>query len=113
MKNLYLDDLRKTPDNFERVYSYGDFVKYISENGLPDFISFDHDLGEEKTGYDCAKFLVEFCLDHQLCLPEYVVHSQNPVGKENIEKLFENFERFHYRFVKGHGLALSHFTFGV
>lgn len=93
MKNLYLDDLRPTPTNFERVYTFEEFVAHILQNGLPDFISFDHDLGEGKTGFDCAKFLVEFCLDHQLRLPEYKVHSQNQVGKENIEKLFENFKK--------------------
>jgi len=91
MKKLYLDDLRSTPENFDRVYSYEEFPAFIKENGLPDFISFDHDLGEGKTGFDCAKWLVEFCLDNELPLPEFSVHSQNPVGKENIEKLLENF----------------------
>lgn len=93
--NLYLDDLRPTPEHFKRVYSYEEFEAFILENGLPKLISFDHDLGEGKTGYDCAMFLVEFCLDHNLKLPDYFIHSQNPVGKENIEKLLENFERFY------------------
>lgn len=48
--NLYLDDLRPTPEGFERVYSYTDFVAYLKCKGLPDFISFDHDLGEEFSG---------------------------------------------------------------
>lgn len=56
MKNLYLDDQRTTPENFEKVYSYEDSTRYISDNGIPNFISFDHDLGEVKTRYDCAKF---------------------------------------------------------
>jgi hypothetical protein len=42
------------------------------------------DYGPEKTGYDCAKWLVEYCVEHGLKFPEYVVHSMNPVGKENI-----------------------------
>jgi len=92
---LYLDDLRPTPEGFERVYDYEGFTEFITQNGLPDFISFDHDLGEGKTGYDCAKWLVEYCLDNQLLFSDFSVHSQNPVGKENIEKLFENF-RIHY-----------------
>ena len=89
---LYLDDLRSTPEGFERVYSYTEFVAYLEHKGLPDFISFDHDLGEEFSGYDCAKYLVDYCLDHQLSLPDFVVHSQNPVGKENIERLLNNFK---------------------
>ena len=55
MKKLYLDDLRVTPEGFDRVYNYTDFVEYITQNGLPNFISFDHDLGEDESGYDCAK----------------------------------------------------------
>mgnify|MGYP000937641675 CR=1 FL=1 len=96
--NLYLDDLRTTPEGFERVYSYEEFVAYLQHYGLPDFISFDHDLGEEfsvseMAGYDCAKYLVEYCIAHQLPLPDYKVHSQNPVGKANIEQLLANFKK--------------------
>ena len=91
---LYLDDLRPTPEGFDRVYSYEEFVAYLERKGLPDFISFDHDLGEDFSGYDCAKYLVEYCLAHQLPLLDYQVHSQNPVGKENIERLLENFRNF-------------------
>ena len=91
---LYLDDLRPTPEGFDRVYSYEEFVDYLEKEGLPDFISFDHDLGEDLSGYDCAKYLVEYCLAHQRPLPDYQVHSQNPVGKENIERLLENFRSF-------------------
>ena len=90
--NLYLDDLRTTPEGFERVYSYEEFVAYLQQKGLPVFISFDHDLGEGLSGYDCAKYLVDYCLDHQLPLPAFAVHSQNPVGKENIERLLRNFK---------------------
>ena len=91
---LYLDDLRPTPEGFDRVYSYEEFVDYLERKGLPDFISFDHDLGEGLSGYDCAKYLVEYCLAHQFPLPNYQVHSQNPVGKENIEQLLENFRKY-------------------
>ena len=95
--NLYLDDLRSTPENFKRVYDYDEFVNFINKNGVPEFISFDHDLGEGKTGFDCAKFLVEFCLDNGVSDINFQVHSQNPVGKENIEKLLANFNRLKNR----------------
>jgi len=93
MKNLYLDDIRPIPEGFDGVRSFEEFVSYITENGLPDYISFDHDLGEGKSGYDCAKWLVEYCLDHELDMPEFNVHSQNPVGRENIEGLLGGFEK--------------------
>ena len=91
--NLYLDDLRPTPEGFERVYSCEEFVAYLQQKGSPDFISFDHDLGEGLSGYDCVKYLVDYCLDHQLPLPAFAVHRQNPVGKANIEQLLANFKK--------------------
>ena len=93
MKKLFLDDLRILPTGFLGAKSYLEFTDFISQNGVPDFISFDHDLGEEKTGYDCAKWLVGFCMDNNLQLPEFYVHSQNPVGKGNIQILLDNFNK--------------------
>ena len=75
------------------VKTQSEFEKYIKENGLPDFISFDNDLGIGcGEGYGCAKFLVNYCLDHELQLPNYYVHSMNTVARENIHALFDNFE---------------------
>lgn len=91
--NLFLDDLRSIPEGFIGVKNFNEFIIFIKLNGLTKFISFDHDLGEGKTGYDCAKFLISYCLDNNLSLPNWKVHSQNPVGKENIEKLLYNFEK--------------------
>ena len=86
MKNkIYLDDVR-TPvkDGWTVVRSYEEFVDKVVELGLNsiEIISFDHDLGDtameeyynnvspnftlnydnikEKTGLDCAKWLVNF-----------------------------------------------------
>lgn len=82
------------------VRSYNEFVAWIERHGLPDFISFDHDLGlpndpdkEEQNGMTCARWLVDYCLDNQLTLPPYVVHSQNPVGKENMAGFLEAFSK--------------------
>lgn len=80
--------------------------------GLPDFISFDHDLADEhyedildfgianyesyteKTGYECAKWLVDYCIDHKIPLPEYAVHSDNPVGSANIISYLKSAEKW-------------------
>ena len=93
MKKLYLDDLRPFPEGNIGVRSYTEFITYITDSGLPDFISFDHDLGLEESGYDCAKWLVNYCLDNNFRLPKFDVHSQNPVGKENILSLLQNFKK--------------------
>ncbi len=94
--------------------SYYEFVDWITAYGLPDAICFDHDLGDnfelrekgqfehwfnvvenrEYTGKDCANWLVDYCLDNNLDLPKYNIQSANPVGKENIKSLLENFQKF-------------------
>lgn len=76
--------------------NYDEFVSHISSFGLPDFISFDHDLGEKKDGYDCAKWLVQYCMNKDCDIPDYIVHSMNPVGKENIEKYLDCYHNSFY-----------------
>lgn len=94
--SLYLDDQRVSPD--ERwivVRSYDEAVSYIKRHGVPSFISFDHDLGEGKTGLDFAHWLIDQHLDGNR-LPDnfsFSVHSANPVGAENIRKLLAVFFR--------------------
>jgi len=41
------------------------------------------------TGYDCAKWMIEYYKIKGLELPEVLVHSMNPVGTKNIQNLFE------------------------
>ena len=108
MKTLiWLDDLRDPKDvrmdwlvyspigkELEVIWvkNMNEFVDWIQANGLPDGICFDHDLGEnEPTGYDCAKWLVEYCLDNKVLPPLWACQSANPVGKVNINRLLRGF----------------------
>ena len=105
MYNIFLDDERFPPSQKPRNYTspvvspmllivrcYLDFVWLIDNYGLPKFISFDHDLGEDKTGLDCANYLVQYCLDNDLKpIFKWFIHSQNPIGKANIDGLLKNF----------------------
>ncbi len=76
--------------------NYNEFVSYINDNGLPTAICFDHDLGEENTGYDCCKYLIEYALNNAIKnLPLYNIQSANPVGKENIDKLIKNYNKIY------------------
>ena len=108
---VWLDDMRnpyqgswlhdyapeyETKDSVTWVKSYDEFVEQIETNGLPDMIAFDHDLGEldgeiTKSGYDAAKWLVDYCLDNELEMCKWVVQSANPVGLENINRLLINY----------------------
>ena len=108
---LWLDDLRDPNDNrnlsnFKKddldiiwVRNYEEFINYIYHNGIPDIVSFDHDLGEEKSGADCANYLCEYCIETETNLPEWYVHSANPVGTENIVSKLYSAEKV-LKFVK-------------
>jgi hypothetical protein len=99
MRKLFIDDLRDPPDDsWIVVRSHKEAIGYFSNHGIPDAISFDHDLGLEETGYDTAKWIVEQVIDKTLDIPlgfVYKVHSMNPVGKQNIESLLVNFTKYY------------------
>jgi hypothetical protein len=118
---LFLDDERLPQDvtwepirrdsQYTIVRSFNEFVLCIASYGVPSYVTFDHDLGDEhyghglnddeipydkyvkKTGYDCAKWLVNYCIDNNLKFPDYNVHSMNPVGFENILRYIETAKR--------------------
>ena len=97
LMKLFLDDIRTPPDNtWAVVRSFDEGVEYITKNGVPDVISFDHDLGLEESGYDFAKWLVEQHLDGNIDISniKIQIHSANPVGRKNIEGLFVSFRKF-------------------
>ena len=93
MKKLYLDDIRvpKT-EGWDIVRNYDEFVFWVRLHGVPDEVSFDHDLGDNntETGYNCAKWLGQYCIEKNIPFPEWNVHSANPVGKANIEAYINN-----------------------
>lgn len=101
---LYLDDLRTPVDeSFVVVRSFDEAVRFVLEKGMPEFISFDHDLGADKngwllpTGYDFAKWLASSDMDGTIKIPEnfsFKVHSQNPVGAKNIQAYMDNYLNF-------------------
>lgn len=73
------------------------YLAMMQENNLDNKFEYDDnglkktiDYGPEKTGYDCAKYLVEYCQQKGYKLPRYVVHSMNPAGKKRIEDYLEN-----------------------
>lgn len=123
--NLFLDDTRDPKDaylydekkslfeetftvNWIVVRNYESFVKVIRDMGLPQVVSFDHDLHFEhvrhyaeqtlltgcidyeifnnKTGKHCADFLVQYAREKGQPLPTCYVHSANDHGRKNIKR---------------------------
>lgn len=113
---IYLDDIR-TPLETDWVIcrNYEEFVQKVSDTGLEniELISLDHDLGQtaireyfkntsknyiidynnihEKTGYDCAKWIVNKSMEEDIDLPTITVHSANPVGSANMMGYINNY----------------------
>ena len=117
---IYLDDTR-TPisEGLDQVWTvvrnYDEFVAKVKEVGLENIevISLDHDLGDsammefyrnvspnytldysnitEKTGYDCAKWLVEHSIETNIPMPQVYTHSANPIGSANIMGYINNY----------------------
>ena len=84
-------DITQVPTSIVWCKDYDEFEKAINSFGFPDGICFDHDLGDGKSGYDCAKLMVEKCLDNNVPFPPYNIQSANPVGRLNIQSLIENY----------------------
>lgn len=95
---LYLDDVRD-PTESDYVLARSSVmavVRCVETDELPVFMSLDHDLGE---GDDAMKFLKElYCLwekggSDPKKIPDYVVHSANPIGAKNIIAYMESWKK--------------------
>ena len=93
---MFLDDERfPVDDNWVIVRDFASAVEYVCKNGFPQFVSFDHDIGEGPSGHKFALWLIERDLDHH-DMPDdfdYEVHSQNPVGAMNIRSVLNSYLR--------------------
>lgn len=93
MYRMFIDDERNPPiGDWVVVRSSDQAIKFVQENGPPAFISFDHDLGGDDTTMVFLKKLVDIWDDTDL-IPDYQVHSANPVGSKNIVAFMESWKR--------------------
>jgi hypothetical protein len=102
------------------VRNFKEFVETIQRDGVPATVSFDHDLADEhyqeyhvahdekmlskgtfrydkmkeKTGYHCAQWLAEYCIDKNIPIPVYYAHTMNPIGKANIVSVLESAKKY-------------------
>ena len=101
------------------VRSVEEFKQALELHGMPDNVSFDHDLdyGKENvhikeyfraceqnrplnryvlknTGLEAAQALIEFCKKNGLTLPKYFIHSANHLGADDILNELKQYEGF-------------------
>jgi len=110
---LFIDDIRPAPEGWQQARTVTDAIRFLSQFEVSE-ISLDHDISMlvEVDGthrpfpsketfmavayYICAKYWVEKkmgdgLIHTHLCEhpPKIIIHSANPVGAENMRKLFE------------------------
>ena len=61
-------------------------IHYTHQNQVIDYDNYD-----EKTSYDCAKWLIDYCMNNDKDVPDYLIHSMNVVGGQNIDKYIKNY----------------------
>ena len=105
---MFLDDIREPKNNYDVIVrSFEEAINFVKENGIPTYISFDHDLGCDeignilKSGYDFAKWLVDMDIENIHKFPNnftFDIHSANPIGKNNIKSILNNYLLFKVRY---------------
>ena len=110
--NIFIDDERLPEDvtwenlpkvDWKIIRTYREFCNTLQEFNPPENISFDNDLAdfsndgkmEEKTGYDCVKFLIDYCEFHDFQLPKGIFyHTKNPIGRGNMKSAIESYRQY-------------------
>jgi hypothetical protein len=105
---MFIDDERDPPDDGNEwiiIRSFNEWSEWVNAVGhmgyLPNYVSFDHDLGEELNGYHIARDMVALDMEGRIIFQEgfdWYVHSQNPVGRDNINGLLKSFFNFRKKF---------------
>lgn len=101
VRNWYKQNMNGVEIQWTAVQNFEQFKNYIETKGVPDFVSLDHDLGDEpsnkikrdngerfETGADCALFLVSYCLRSGIPIPRNYIHSANDNKRVFISKAF-------------------------
>lgn len=91
---LYVDDLRDCPEGFVVARSFQEALYFFSHYEI-ELLSLDHDLGEDEkgnilpSGYDLVKHIGEYGLKADTIY----IHTDNPVGRENMHSSLLSFKR--------------------
>lgn len=110
MLGLFLDDEREIEDvtwvalpnniDWTIIRTFDDMVEWIQSDKWEDFeyITFDHDLNQQvhetgvsPDGYTLIKMLVDRAIDLNKPIPKCLFHTQNPIGRENMESYYFNY----------------------
>ena len=103
---LFIDDERFPPNDgntWAVVRSSAEAIAWVKHHGMPDVISFDHDLGGDDTSIKFLTWWIDDIFEQlennvkyrDVRRPETtIIHSQNPVGAANIQAYIESIMNF-------------------
>lgn len=91
---IFLDDVRMPPDGDWMIVRSASPAMALVLSGNVTHISFDHDLGEELSGYAVACCIEAAAYYNKIPRMTWEIHSANPVGRENIRRAMENADRY-------------------
>jgi hypothetical protein len=106
--------------DWKLAVSVEEAVQHVLKNGMPSFVSFDHDLADGKDGITFAHWMIAQDLNAQELnmtgrpregIPHdfsFEVHSGNPVGRKNIRSLLENYLSFRASEADTQTAAITH-----
>ena len=97
---MFVDDIRNPFDNEDWVIARTSFeaISEVKQRGnMPTHLALDHDLGGDDTVMiflrDLYRFWEEKLGAKKELIPEYTVHSANPIGVENIKSFMNSWKR--------------------
>lgn len=96
---LYIDDLaydkdspeRHAPEGYVVATTSDEAIELVKAFGLPELIDFDHDLGRDDKATKFANWMAWNYPDGPV--PEYHIHSANPIGSENIKAIMDSWNK--------------------
>lgn len=93
--NIFLDDLRETPDGFERTYTVEQTLQLLQEcwknSIIVNILSLDNDLGENlKEGREVLNKLEEWYYCDGFPLPQEIrIHSSNAAARSYMNTILK------------------------
>lgn len=100
---LFVDDEREPSLVYSGIEAAGwvvvrtstEAIEYVKANGMPFFMSLDHDLGGEDTTVKFVLWLIQEHLDGRIKgeIPGYNIHSSNPPGVKSLESKLESWKQ--------------------
>lgn len=91
---IWVDDIRPVPMGYEGTKSVDEIIALIeeieAEGGKIELLDLDHDLGDyAQYGGDAIKIL-DYLAERETFYP-IVIHTANPVGRANMERMIERY----------------------